>query len=77
MPFSCAEALFEFMHMPCGLRNAQVTIQISLDLFIMGLTLVEVLIYLDDIVVFAMTFKVFLERLEHIFMRLLLAVLMH
>lgn len=56
--------------MPFGLKNAPATLQQALDLLMAGLTWEEVLIYLDDLNVFAPTFEAFLGCLEHVFKRL-------
>lgn len=64
MAFTCLEVQNEFVRMPFELRNAPATLQQALDILIMGLNWEEVLIYLDDLIMFTPTFEIFLERFE-------------
>lgn len=57
--FVCQEGLFEFLCMPISLQNASATLQWALDLLMASLTWEWVLIYLDDLVVFAPSLRSF------------------
>ena len=56
--------------MPFGLCNAGATFQRLMDLIMSGLHLEICLVYLDDIVVFAMSPEEHLTRLQAVFNRL-------
>ena len=56
--------LLEFNCMPFGLTNAPVTFQLLMGWCLSGLNLKICLVYLDDTIVFASTFKETLERLQ-------------
>ncbi|GFV75203.1 retrovirus-related Pol polyprotein from transposon 412 [Trichonephila clavipes] len=56
--------------MPFGLRNAPATIQRHMDQFRNGLPNVNILVYLDDIVVLSETFEQYIEDLRMVFDRL-------
>ncbi|GFX66178.1 retrovirus-related Pol polyprotein from transposon 297 [Trichonephila clavipes] len=56
--------------MPFGLRNARATFQRLMDQFRNGLPNVNILVYLDDIVVLSETFEQHIEDLRMIFDRL-------
>ena len=65
--FSTREGHFEFNVMPFGLTNAPATFQRLMECVLAGLTYEQCLIYLDDIVVFSVTFDQHLERLKMVF----------
>eukprot|EP00731_Ephydatia_muelleri_P003232 Em0001g3232a len=65
--FSTREGHFEFNVMPFGLTNAPATFQRLMECVLAGLTYEQCLIYLDDIVVFSVTFDQHLERLKTVF----------
>ena len=65
--FSTCEGHFEFNVMPFGLTNAPATFQRLMECVLAGLTYEQCLIYLDDIVVFSVTFDQHLERLKMVF----------
>ena len=65
--FSTREGHFEFNVMPFGLTNAPATFQRLMECVLAGLTYEQCLIYLDDIVVFSVTFDQHLERLKKVF----------
>eukprot|EP00731_Ephydatia_muelleri_P031261 Em0022g775a len=65
--FSTREGHFEFNVMPFGLTNAPATFQRLVECVLAGLTYEQCLIYLDDIVVFSVTFDKHLERLKMVF----------
>ncbi|GFU14719.1 retrovirus-related Pol polyprotein from transposon 412 [Trichonephila clavipes] len=56
--------------MPFGLRNAPATFQRLMDQFRNGLPNVNILVYLDDIVVLSETFEQHIEDLRMVFDRL-------
>ena len=62
--------LYQFNVMPFGLTNAPATFQRLMDLVLAGLTWIECMVYLDDIIIFSNTWKEHLERLEHVLQRL-------
>ena len=68
--FSTREGHFEFNVMPFGLTNAPATFQRLMECVLAGLTYEQCLIYLDDIVVFSVTFDQHLERLRAVFQHL-------
>ena len=67
--FSTREGHFEFNVMPFGLTNAPATFKAQrlMECVLAGLTYEQCLIYLDDIVVFSVTFDQHLERLKMVF----------
>jgi hypothetical protein len=62
--------LFEFLVMPFGLTNAPATFQRTMDIILSGLTWMECMVYMDDIVIFSNTWKEHLLHLEHVLDRL-------
>lgn len=58
--------LYEFCRMPFGLCNAPATFQRLMDGIFGAMNFQEVLLYLDDILVFGHTFEETLERLERV-----------
>ena len=62
--FSVPEGHFEFNVMPFSLTNAPATFQRLMDSVLAGLVGEQCLIYLDDIIVFSLTFKEDLVRLS-------------
>src|SRR6266496_4679871 len=61
---------WRFRSLPMGLSNSPGTFQRLMDLVLRGMTWVSVLVYIDDIVVFARSFAQLHERLEDVFTRL-------
>jgi hypothetical protein len=68
--FVCPDGLYEFEVMPFGLTNAPASFQHLADTVFCDLKWKEVLIYLDDIVVFSNTFDEHLQRLRNVLTRL-------
>ena len=68
--FTTRYGLFQFNVMPFGLTNAPATFQRLMDLVLAGLTWIECMVYLDDIIIFSPTWKEHLKRLKHVFERL-------
>ncbi|GFV95847.1 retrovirus-related Pol polyprotein from transposon 297 [Trichonephila clavipes] len=66
----CPFGTFRYKIMPFGLRNAPATFQRLMDQFRNGLPNVNILVYLDDIVVLSETFEQFIEDLRMVFDRL-------
>ena len=62
--------LYEFNVMPFGLTNATATFQRYMDLVLAGLIWSSLLVYLDDICIFATTLTEHLRRMEEMFLRL-------
>ena len=71
--FSTREGHFEFNVMPFGLTNAPPTFQRLMECVLAGLTYEQCLIYLDDIIVFSVSFEQHLERLKTVFQHVLKA----
>ena len=68
--FIVDSGLYEFNVMPFGLTNATATFQRYMDLVLAGLKWSSLLVYLDDICVFANTLTEHLQRMEEMFLRL-------
>ena len=62
--------LFEFTRMPFGLVNAPGTFQRVMEMCLGDLNLSELLIYLDDILVYSSSFEEHLQRLDKVFARI-------
>ena len=65
--FSTPQGHFEFNVIPFGLTNAPATFQRLMECVLAGLSGEECLIYLDDVIVFSVSFKEHLERLARVF----------
>lgn len=63
--------LFEFLRMPQGLCNSPGTFQRVMEFILGDLNLRQLVLYLDDILVFATTLEEHLERLNIVFQRLI------
>ena len=68
--FSTRRGLFEFVTMPFGLCNAPATFERLMERVMTGLQWEILLIYIDDLIVFAKSFDEMLLRLEKVFDRL-------
>ena len=68
--FTTPLGLFEYTRMPFGLMNAPATFQRLMNTVLGDLNLSEVLIYLDDIIVFSDTIEEHIARLDRVFTRL-------
>src|SRR5690348_14109464 len=55
--FTSRFGLYEYLVMPYGLTNAPATFQRMMDLVLVGLTWVECLVYMDDIIIFSETWE--------------------
>ena len=62
---------YECNRMPFGLTNAPATFQRLMESCLGDTNMMSCLIYLDDIVVFSSTFEEHVERLTHVFQRLM------
>ncbi|XP_041461804.1 uncharacterized protein K02A2.6-like [Lytechinus variegatus] len=62
--------LFEFKRMPQGLVNSPSTFQRVMELVLGDLNMTQVIIYLDDILIYSITFEEHIERLQAVFTRL-------
>ena len=68
--FSTPMGLYEANRMPFGLQNAPSTFQRLMTCCFGDLNYINLLIYLDDIIIFSKTFTEHLERLQVVFNRL-------
>ena len=68
--FSTRNGHYEFNVMPFGLTNAPATFERLMECVLAGLTYEQCLVYLDDIVIFNMTFPQHLEQLATVFQHL-------
>ena len=68
--FSTTQGHFQFVTMPMGLKGAPATFQQLMNLVLRGLHWTSVLVYLDDIIIFAPSFSQHQERLRTVFDRL-------
>ncbi|GBN87953.1 Retrovirus-related Pol polyprotein from transposon 17.6 [Araneus ventricosus] len=68
--FVCPFGMFRYKRMPFGLKNAPVTFQRLMDQFRNRLPTVNILVYLDDIVVLSETFEQHIQDLKMVFNRL-------
>ena len=68
--FTTGSGLYQFTVMPFGLCNAPATFERLMERVLSGLPWEVCLLYLDDIIVHAKTFKAELERLRWVFARL-------
>ena len=62
--------LFEFQRMPQGLCNSPSTFQRTMELIFGDMNFTQLILYLDDILVFSKTFEEYLTRLGEVFSRL-------
>ena len=62
--------LYEFTRMPQGLVNSPSTFQRTMEYILGDLNLSQIILYLDDILVFSSTFEQHLERLDLVLTRL-------
>ena len=62
--------LYEFTRMPQGLMNSPSTFQRIMEMIFGDLNLSELILYLDDVLVFSTTMQEHLDRLEKVFQRL-------
>ena len=62
--------LFEFTRMPFGLVNAPGTFQRVMEMCLGDMNLSELLIYLDDILVYSPTVAEHIQRLDKVFTRI-------
>jgi Reverse transcriptase (RNA-dependent DNA polymerase)/RNase H-like domain found in reverse transcriptase len=67
--FCTNEGLYEFLRLPFGVKTAPKLFQRSLDLVLAGLKWSECILYLDDVLVMASSFKAHLQRLRHVLER--------
>ena len=61
--FVCPAGFFQFERMPQGIKGAPATFQRLMERCMTGLNVDEVLVYMDDIIVFASTLEEMEERL--------------
>ena len=62
--FVTPDGLWQFKKMPFGLCNSPATFQRMMDIVLAGLKWDTCLVYLDDVVIFARSFKEHLEKLD-------------
>ncbi|GBL89308.1 Transposon Ty3-I Gag-Pol polyprotein [Araneus ventricosus] len=68
--FVCPFGMFRYKRMSFGLKNAPETFQRLMDQFRNGLPTVNILVYIDDIVVLSETFEQHIQDLKMVFDRL-------
>ena len=68
--FSTRQGLFEFLVMPFGLSNSPSTFSRLMAKVLQGMSMSEVLVYMDDILVHNKTFSETLRVLREVFLRL-------
>ena len=68
--FSTSQGHYQFLTMPMGLKGAPATFQHLMNLVLRGLHWSSVLVYLDDIIIFAPSFQEHQQRLREVFDRL-------
>ena len=68
--FSCGSGLWQWRVMPFGLCNAPATFERLMEVVLSGLHWKTLLVYLDDVIVFAGTFAEELQRLREVFLRM-------
>ena len=68
--FSTPNGHYHFKRMPFGLTNAPATFQRAMNTILKGLTWVDCLVYLDDIVIFAKTLQDHNRKLDQVLTRL-------
>ena len=68
--FVTSQGLFEFLRMPFGLCNAPATFSRVMDTVLRDLKGNQVLVYLDDIIVYSETWEQHLTKLRNVFDRL-------
>ncbi|XP_040195270.1 LOW QUALITY PROTEIN: uncharacterized protein LOC120928229 [Rana temporaria] len=68
--FICPLGFFEFNRMPQGLTGAPATFQRLMEKTVGDIHLIEVLVYLDDLIVFGRTLEEHEQRLEKVLKRL-------
>ena len=62
--------LYEFLRMPQGLTNSPSTFQRTMEFILGDLNLSQIILYLDDILIFSTTMEEHLERLDCVLTRL-------
>jgi len=68
--FKTKRGQWRFCSLPIGLSNNPATFQRLMEMVLRGLTWASVLVYIDDIVVYAHTYEKLKTRLEEVFIRL-------
>ena len=71
--FATPGGLWQFVRMPMGLASAPATFQRMMEILLMGLQYVEMLVYLDDIIVYAKSLQDNERKMELLFQRLVSA----
>jgi hypothetical protein len=68
--FATRHGTFEFTVMPFGLTNTPASFQRDMDIILSGLNWVSTLVYINNIIVFSISFKDHLQHLQEVFDRL-------
>lgn len=68
--FATRSGLFEYVSMPFGLCNAPSTFQRCMELVVGGLQWKTLLVYLDDVIIFASSTDEMVQRMDEVFTRL-------
>ena len=62
--FVCKYGQFEMLTMPFGLNSYSNTFQRTMELALQGLQWESCLVYIDDVIVYAVTFEQHIQRVE-------------
>ena len=68
--FSTGNGHYHYIRMPFGLKNAPATFQRLMNLVLMGLQDSELLVYLDDVIIFAADLEEHAKKVKRLFERL-------
>lgn len=68
--FSLNNGHYEFNRMPFGLKNVPATLQRVINKILRGITNERCVVYLDDIIIFSVSFQEHIDRLREVFNRL-------
>jgi Reverse transcriptase (RNA-dependent DNA polymerase) len=68
--FSCHVGMYRFLRMPFGLLNAPATFQRAMDIILSEVRWESVIVYLDDIIIFSITFEDHIRHLSIVLSKL-------
>ena len=68
--FATPEGLYEFVRMPMGLSNAPATFQRAMTNIFANMVYHDVMVFIDDILVYSKTWKEHMEKLEEVLRRM-------
>lgn len=67
--FSTEEGHYQFRRMPFGLKNAPAAFQRMINTALTGLTPLQCMVYLDDVIIYSTSLQEHIQRLKNIFQR--------